>query len=273
MKTTKTILIIPLLLLLVHGCNQLNEPPYTSAYCPTVSPDGKHIAFYHNSGNNRGNAPFESGIYISSIEGENKKLIYPYNGNTVVKWSPAGSQIVIRNGIIILQNNEFKYFRSNETLGSYADNFSWYPDGKTLLYNINDSIYVCDTFFLNSRKLPVRGYSVTWMPDGERLVYLKGKEIFIADTLNYQEIQITNDGREKDYPACSPDGSFIAFHSYEGISLIKNDGKDKFFLIKGGSPTWTPDSKAIVYSKEVGWDTFLWKINIDGKNEIQISKK
>jgi hypothetical protein len=32
-------------------------------------------------------------------------------------------------------------------------------------------------------------------------------------------------------------------------------------------------TKSIIYSKTLDdWDTFLWKIDIDGKNDIQISK-
>lgn len=264
-KARFLILLIPLAFM---SC--INEPFASYAEFPAVSPDGKYIAFYYTYANNHGDPPFESGIYISTIDGNNAKLIYNFNGFTRIEWSPTGNQLIIVNGIISLENNKFKYFRTNTILNN-AENFSWHPNGKSLLYNINDSIYVCDTLFQHSRKLPVYGNSASWMLNGESLIYLKRKDIFIADTLSYNEIQITTDGYQKGEPRCSSDGLFVAYDGSYGINIIQTDGSNQTLLTKGGFPAWVPNRHTIIYTK-LETSYFLWKIDIDGNNNIQITK-
>jgi Tol biopolymer transport system component len=267
-KVMKAVFLILLVPLAFMCC--INEPFATYAKFPAVSPDGKYIAFYYSYTNNQGEAPFESGIYISTIDGDNAKLIYNFNGFTRIEWSPTGNQLIIANGIISLQNNKFKDFRINTILNN-AENFSWHPNGKSLLYNRNDSIYICDTLFQHSRKIPVFGNSVSWLPTGKNIIYLKKKDLFIADTLSYNELQITTDGYEKGEPRCSSDGLFVAFNTSNGISIIKSDGSNKTELTKGGYPTWIPNKHSIIYTKNE-LSSFLWKIDIDGNNKIQITK-
>ena len=219
-----------------------------------------------------------------SIDGNNKKLIYPQDNGSVqgwISWSPSGRQLLIQEGIITLQNNEFKEIRPNKILNSIEEtwnntNFTWAPSGNSLLYNINDSIYVCDTLFQHSRKLPLHGIGASWMPDGERLSYMRNGVIYIADTLNYNETQITNDGIWRSAPIPSPDGTMLSYMSSDGsIWLINIDGGNPRFLTNTyrEAYSWTPDSKSVIYTKTLdGWDTFLWKIDIDGKNDMQISR-
>ena len=265
---------------LFMSCDGINEPPFTVSKNPSVSPDGKTIAFSCYPGNGDKTQP---GIYIMSIDGNNKKLVYPLKYGTLrnsISWNPSGRKILFEEGIITLQNNEFKEIIRNKIsdLNKNAMNFTWAPDGKSLLYNIEDSVYVCDTLFLHSRKLSLIAYQVKWMPDGKTLTYIKNNEICIVDTLNYQEIQITNDGNKKGGLVSSPDGIIFSYINYNGgneIWLVNADGNNPRLLIQEctGGYSWVPDSKAIVYSKEDDWDTFLWKIDIDGRNDIQISKE
>lgn len=280
MKTKKLLLIIPLLLLIVHSCDQLNEPPGTHSNYPAVSPDGQFIAYFCFPTNGDKTT---RGVYIMSIDGNNKKLIYPQDYGSVqgwISWSPSGRQLLIQEGIITLQNNEFKEIRPNKILNSIEEtwnntNFTWAPSGNSLLYNINDSIYVCDTLFQHSRKLPLHGIGASWMPDGERLSYMRNGVIYIADTLNYNETQITNDGIWRSAPIPSPDGTMLSYMSSDGsIWLINIDGGNPRFLTNTyrEAYSWTPDSKSVIYTKTLdGWDTFLWKIDIDGKNDMQIT--
>ena len=277
---TKLLSIMLFLSLIMGSC--INEPFHTRARFPSVSIDGKQIAFFYDYGNNRGEAPFVSGIYIMPFNGGDKKLIYPLSGMETgyLNWNPAKNQLLISEGIITLHNNEFSKIQLNKLFNSIEDvremNFTWAPDGKSLLYNINDSMYICDTLFQQSRKLSLQGRGARWMPDGERLTYMRNGEIYIADTLSYQETQITNDGMKKGAPIPSPDGTKLSYIvSDNNIWLINIDGSNPHFLTKSNwlNYSWTQDSKAIVYSKEADWDTFLWKIDIDGKNDIQISKE
>jgi Tol biopolymer transport system component len=282
MKTKNSLLIILLLLLIVHSCDQLNEPPGNHSNFPAVSPDGQFIAYFCFPTNGDKTT---RGVYIMSIDGNDKKLIYPQIYGSVqgwINWSPSGRQLLIQEGIITLQNKEFKEIQPNKILDSiediwdYTGNFTWMPDGNSLLYNIKDSIYICDTLFQHSRKLPLQGIGAYWMPNGEKLSYMRNGEIYITDTLSFQETQITNDGKWKSAPIPSPDGTMFSYViSYGDIWLINIDGSNARFLTKTYQEgySWTPDSKSIIYSKTLdGWNTFLWKIDIDGKNDIQISK-
>ncbi|OJV37508.1 MAG: hypothetical protein BGO29_03430 [Bacteroidales bacterium 36-12] len=217
MKTNKSFLIIPLLLLIMESCGQLNEPPGNHSNFPAVSPDGQFITYFCFPTNGDKTT---RGVYIMSIDGNNKKLIYPQDYGSVhgwISWSPFGRQLLIQEGIITLHNNEFKEIRSNKILDSiedisnYTGNFTWAPDGNSLLYNIKDSIYICDTLFQHSRKLLLQGIGAYWMPDGEKLSYMRNGEIYIADTVSYKEIQITNDGNWKSAPIPSPDGTMLSY--------------------------------------------------------------
>lgn len=270
------------------GCGGINEPPFSVSENPSVSPDGKTVAFSCYPVNGDKTQP---GIYIMSIDGNNKKLVYPLKYGTLqnsIEWNPSGRQMLFEEGIITLQNNEFKEIRQNEItyLNKDAANFIWSPDGNNILYNINDSVYICDTLFQNSRKLPLKAYQPTWMPDGKTLAYIKNDEIYIADTVNYQEVQITNDGNKKVYLKVSPNAAIFCYIGYSdsgsiGLLLVDSNGSNSRLLIKNYlinrnsvGHSWTPDSRSIVYPKQLGdmENQTIWKINIDGTDDIQISK-
>lgn len=280
-KKSLYLIITSSVLLLLLSC--INEPPGTTSSSPAVSPDGKFIAYFCT--------PFNGdkatrGVYIIRIDGKDKKLIYPQDYGAVqgaISWSPSGRQLLIQEGIITLSDNySFKEIRKNELLSAIDEiwkhdvSFSWAPDGKSILYNIDDSIYVADTLFQNSRKLPLSGKKASWTPDGESLIYLKNDEIYIADTISYGEKRITNDGRPKNILIPSPDGTTLSYTLFdEDIYLVNIDGTSPRFLTKThrNSFSWMPDSKSVIYSKMTdGWSTFLWKIDIDGKNDMQIFK-
>lgn len=279
MKTKKLFVMVVLLILLLMGaCGGINEPAGTDLYSPVVSPDNKFIAYYCSPLNGDKTT---QGIYIMSIEGDSENLIYPLDyGLTLnrISWSPSGRQLLIQAGIITLEDNRFKGMSPNKILknNNSAVNFSWAPDGNSILYNINDSVYVCDTLFQHSRKLPLQGKGASWMPDGERISYIKNEEIYTADTLNLQKIQITNDGEPKSAPIPSPDGTkFVYMLSSGNIWLIDADGSNHRFLTKANREgySWTSDSKSIIYSKTLdGWGNSIWRIDIDGKNDLQISE-
>jgi Tol biopolymer transport system component len=75
----------------------------------------------------------------------------------------------------------------------------------------------------------------------------------------------------------SPDGSMIAYCVAYGIYVMDSDGTNHKELVSGYYPAWTPDSKYIVYTftdnfGSVQFSDYLWKISIDGKEKIQITK-
>jgi Tol biopolymer transport system component len=116
-----------------------------------------------------------------------------------------------------------------------------------------------------------------WMPDGEHILSGAQSAVYITDTTGLKVTKLQNNtGKMSYYPVCSPDGSMIAWCTdIDAIYLMNVDGTNQRYLTEGTHPTWTPDSKSIVYSKSDNkehYSYFLWKIGVDGNNMVQITK-
>ena len=76
------------------------------------------------------------------------------------------------------------------------------------------------------------------------------------------------------FKSWSPSGGKIVFEKRRlgEIWLMNSDGSDPHFLVNGMYPSFSPDSKKIVFSQFVGGSTFVLKtINIDGTEIKQIT--
>jgi Tol biopolymer transport system component len=123
----------------------------------------------------------------------------------------------------------------------------------------------------------------SWSPDGLRLVYegpsgtTKSEgQIWVVDTSGSNNKELTsNNSVINRYPSWSPDGSTIAWTTDNGIELMKADGSNQRQLYgdKASQPSWSPDSREIVFSKfspsrDKG---VLWIINKDGTELHQLT--
>jgi len=243
---------------------------------PSVSPDGKWISYIFDRQNGGGESP--SGIYLVSIDGKEKIYLRNDASLSAPIWSPNGKQLLLHNGIATLKANEIIDFREKADNKGMVDP-CWSPDGKSILFTNygNAHLFVSDTLFKQIRELSIKGDMPKWMPDGEHILSSGQSSVYITDTTGLHVTKLQNStGKISYYPVCSPDGSLIAWCTdIEAIYLMNVDGTNQRYLTEGTHPTWTPDSKSIVYSKSDNkehYSYFLWKIGVDGKSMVQITK-
>lgn len=278
-------LIINIIWIMLVSCGGEHglEKTFSSDNYPAVSPDGRWVIFSFNVVNEKSENYPPSGLYIMTIDGKEEKLLFPYDftiTGTTPCWSPDGRQIVTTDGIYTIKDNMITEFRSKGDINMFFP--SWSPDGKTILCFDGPKAFLCDTLFKNIRELPFRATYPRWMPDGKHIIcslsstLWAGTEICITDTLGSNMIRLTHNVGINSDLAPSPDGTMIAWCSEYTIYIMNSDGTNQRELDNGLYPSWTPDSKSIVYTKgdnTKDWQSFyIWKTFIDGKEKIQITK-
>ncbi len=127
------------------------------------------------------------------------------------------------------------------------------------------------------RELADRAGEPSFAPDGQRLafyVWLDGLYTMAIDGSDRR--QIVGDG-EAAFPAWSPDGNLIAFHSTRGnsgrfdIYVVNADGSGERMLTDGEQAAWAPDSRRLVYKGCLGNDCGLMLINVDGSGKQRLT--
>lgn len=121
-------------------------------------------------------------------------------------------------------------------------------------------------------------------PDGQSVIYAAFLEENIFEL--YEMIlaggnvkKLTNKEGVLNAPEISPDGKMIAFTRWtvnsnqHQIWLMNRDGSGQNNIpkINGWDPTWSPDSKQILYASDKGGSIQLYAVKVNGKNDHQIS--
>ena len=259
--------------------------------CPAWSPDGSQIAYYHYSDNKK-NA---NGLYIIDTLGLQKDLLV--KGKCYeCDWSPDGDQIVYSDGNNIFVYN---YHKNNINNITKVDSFLIMPvfsfNGEKIIFskinytllffewiiNVENFIYSIDTGL--KQKLNLNGFGFEWSPIGNEVVYTvltdsikfkDGINKFNFDTNTEMLVYKENQDGGLLFKSWSPSGGKIVFEKRRlgEIWLMNSDGSDPHFLVNGMYPSFSPDSKKIVFSQFVGGSTFVLKtINIDGTEIKQIT--
>ena len=249
-----TLLSLLSLTLLLPGCTLTNWRPDDNEE-PVWSPDGTKIAFVsYRYGDGE--------IYVMNADGSNLTRLTNYASYDPV-WSPDGTKIA---------------FRKYDTRGSSI--------GKIYVMNADGSNQTRLTKYLC--------FNAAWSPDGTKIAFdaymdfddpysvfngtggIKGIYVMNADGSNQTRLSLV--GRD---PAWSPDGTKIAFSTYDlitsninkdtGIYVVDIDGTNLTNLTNGynpgQSPVWSPDGKKIAFN--VG--TAIYIMNADGSNLTTLS--
>ncbi|MEM2956605.1 MAG: thioredoxin domain-containing protein [Candidatus Pacearchaeota archaeon] len=157
-------------------------------YWPTISPDGKNIAFHSD----RDGGSLQ--IYMMDIDGSNVVKLTSSNFiNINPSWSPNSSDIVF------------------SSLDPKTNNYS---------IKIVNALNRCETTVLNN--VGVFDCSPKWSPDGDKLVYVRSfydeskhirLKICLYDLKKKIDIALTNGEFSDNDPSFTPDGNKILFYS------------------------------------------------------------
>jgi len=253
---------------------------------PSVSPDGKLVAYYHKCFSCSEPGSYPTGLYVMNIDGTNRRLLLE-GAHWSPSWSPDGNLLVFTsNGVLQIINLTGDSIRTFEGVNDVPLYFpDWSPDGKLILFSSpyveGGGFFLCNPFFQNVRLLfshyDLPGINPTWSPEGEKILYTKyvnkNEELFVVDTSGNFDTQLTNIKGTNRYPAWSPDGKMIAWSSNTEIYLMNADGSNQHRLDYGRFPTWSNDSKYIIYSNanDDFSEEVLYIIDINGKNKIQLT--
>jgi len=223
---------------------------------PSFSPDGERVAFSWN-GSHHG----ASNIYIKSTGTEEVEQLTDSPAQDInPEWSPDGERIAwARAGsnytadimtVAVTGGSEIRI----KTIPSSEPTLSWSPDGKWIAYSVAYPDYVRrDT----------------------------AAAIFAVELETGRTVQLTEPGprtiADLD-PAISPDGRMLAFVRVTSwgagdlyVAGLDRDLKvtDKprritFGGINAASPSWTPDSKEIIFTAPRAGVTSLWTVSVAG---------
>jgi TolB protein len=282
-----------LLLLLIHSCDTVDpQPPVMDTprdEAPAWSPDGNFIAYNHFDPDVDEHTN-TYGLYILNLETGERTLVIEgpaFNPD----WSPDGEWIAFNSvDIFRIRANGSDLVQISEIGSSFFP--AWRPDGERLAFDTPyqnergaNTIWLINPDGAELKKVadPIEGEirNSKWSPDGTYLLhyrYLKtrtGAEIFVMDTLGNNEIRLTKsvNGITNRSPSWSPDGAWIAWHTNNGIWVMRSDGSDQRHLTEGETPSWSPDSQRIVFSKPTPDEKkiVLWIIKRDGSGLRQIT--
>jgi len=132
------------------------------------------------------------------------------------------------------------------------------------------------------RIFPYKLLCPVWSPDGEWVAFVSGAQIlkmrFTGTTFDTTSLtQLTTEGRNF-LPAWSPDGEWIAYDNTTcgnalepappnscGLLVVRNNGTDRRFLVRGRMPHWAPDGMHLAY---IGLWSEIYRVSVSDTSEV-----
>jgi Tol biopolymer transport system component len=229
------------------GRRQLTDFPST-AYYPSLSPDGQRIYFSSNQ-----SGTFE--IYSMDINGNGLQRLTNGIGSLYApELSPNGERIIFTNhgnGLWLMNPDG-----SDPRAITFKDDIdpTWSPDGSMIAFASNRSgtrqLYVANANGRNVEQvtdLNNMGGRSSWSPDGRKLAFYRGpagdRDIYIIN-IDGSGLQRLTNGGDNLGPSWSPDGNWIAFTSFRDgnneIYIVRPDGSRETRLTNSPTSDWQP---------------------------------
>ncbi len=232
-------------------------------------------------------------IYVMDDDGKNQRNLTNHPDRDLApSWSPDGKRIVFmsdRDGHVpkggVRTTFEIYVIDADggnpQNLTNHPNTDAspaWSPDGKRIAFSsnreVNFEIYVMDADGRNPQKLTNNhgdDWYPSWSPDGKRIAFSSDRdihfigedgitsEIYVMDTDGGNPQRLTENRKNDESPAWSPDGTRIVFSSdrkgdwvnYQ-IYVMDADGGNLQRLTENrdndGAPSWSPDGKRIAFS-------------------------
>jgi TolB protein len=161
------------------------------------------------------------------------------------------------------------------------------PDGKRVAMVLskggNPDIYVADLDGSNLKQLTHATEdesSPCWSPDGQWICFaakIRGRRALAKISVNGGDLQrIPTVGiLSPTEPDWSPDGKWIAFTAQMGefdICVVPADGGNATVLVPGERPSWSPNSRTLIFNHSVGYHGVLSVLDVFTKQVKDIGR-
>ncbi len=173
---------------------------------------------------------------------------------------------------------------------------AWSSSGDKLAFSSartgDPEIYTCDASGSGVRRLTAfRGPDVSpvWNPrSNAQIAWVSGRtnlpQIYIMDSDGANVMRMT-DGGYASSPSWSPNGQFLAFAWNRSYGPGAPGGEDIYIMDIASKrwtqlthdsgandfPSWSPDSRHIVFQRETGGHTEIWMMLADGTDQQQLT--
>lgn len=243
---------------------------YVQALPPQWSTDGKRLAYIEGS---TASATSIANFWVVNADGSGqRRLEIGKVPNGVFHWLSDGSIAFLseRKGTWALYsvNARGSNIRLLMKYGQAITSAALSPDRKRIAFSSGDSgiilyddLYVSDADGYNVRRLThdprVGAQRFAWSPDNQQIAFTVRQRsgmsspdviaIYVINADGTNQRKLNKHGHHNDSPAWSPDGGYIAFHSYggaepAGIYVMNADGSNERFLVAGAGHAWKPCS-------------------------------
>ena len=245
-------------------------------------------------------------LLLVSLAGTNRQMAITVKANNTHPAVPgsvpalANGKIAFTSGGIFVMNSDSSNQTSITSGGwTIAREPAWSPDGSKLLFTLNNQIYVMNADGSNKIQLTEHlgsDSSPTWSPDGTKIAFASRRsidfnlaQIYVMNADGSNQTRLTNYQtcpHEQDCvaPAWSPDGSKIAFATWErlvdGGILVPDDiyvmnanGSNQINLTGSEhhdeAPTWSPDGARIGFTRQPSFVP-MHETDVGNLNEVEI---
>ena len=238
---------------------------------PVFSPDGREIAFV--SSDKKG-----QNIYILNLQNpeEPVKLTKENYIDSHPSWSPDGSKIIFSSN---RQGEGEELFWVDKFTGDITplDKAGIMPmlspDEERLAFVDQHNIWIMMLSTKEFYPLTKSGYNSWpfWDKYGKKIYFSNSGFIKVVDYKSPEEMILTSSGFS-DYPAVSSDNRLV-YVSLESerydLWMMNTDGTDKVQLTSDTAreyfPSWSPDSKSIVFASDASGLSNLWLLTLPEK--------
>jgi Tol biopolymer transport system component len=256
-------------------------------FAPTLSPDGKLVAFLSSSGE-------DVGIEVIESSGEGRQPLTAGPGRYGShQWAPDGSRLAyIRAEIggrpaIYVGGIEGKPPLLLTTIR--ADEVSsWSPNGKSVAFSVREGeeqgVYIRNPDGVNEFRLTETSDSgPIWSPDSKRFAFISVRdgnpEIYVMNVDGTEQRRLTEtDAPEYDL-SWSPNGKFLMFvtglDSLAEIYITDPDAPGHIRLthneVRDDQPVWSPNGKQIAFVSYLDGDAEIFLMGSDGGEQTRLT--